>query len=57
MPILYVLQFKVTFKTYINFGSMSDKRLDWIDSDYHIAEIANVMIEWEPLAPFLELTS
>ena len=35
---------------------VSDKLLDSQVSDYHIAEIANDLVEWEDLSPFLDLT-
>ena len=35
---------------------VSDKLLDTQVSDYHIAEIANDLVEWEDLGPFLDLT-
>ena len=35
---------------------VSDKLLDSQVSDYHIAEIANDLVEWEDLGPFLDLT-
>ena len=34
----------------------SDKKLDWRVSDYHIAQIADNLVDWELLAPYLELT-
>ena len=37
-------------------NGVSDKLLDSQVSDYHIAEIANDLVEWEHLGPFLDLT-
>ena len=34
----------------------SDKKLDCRVSDYHIAQIADDLVDWESLAPYLELT-
>ena len=35
---------------------MSNEHLDSIVSDHHLAEIANNLVDWELLAPYLELT-
>ena len=35
---------------------VSDKQLDTRVSDYHIAEIANDLVEWEVVAPYFNLT-
>ena len=37
-------------------NGVSDDLLDSQVSDYHIAEIANDLVEWESLGPFLDLT-